>query len=119
MGDKTSILIVDDDAGMCETLSDIMDDIDYRTVVALDGYEALEKVGEAAFDVILMDIKMPGMNGVETLKEIKKLRPEATVVMMTAYAVEDLVEEALHEGACGVLYKPLDVNSMISLIEGT
>jgi len=70
------------------------------------------------FDVILMDIKMPGMNGVETLKEIKMIRPDVTVVMMTAYAVEDLIKEAQREGAYGVLHKPLDVEKMIGLIEG-
>jgi two-component system response regulator HydG len=118
MDDKASILIVDDDVGMCETLFDIMEDRDYRPTIASNGYEAIEKVREATFDTILMDIKMPGINGVETFKQIKKIRPEAVVVMMTAYAVEGLIEEALHEGACGVLRKPLDVKKMIELIEG-
>ena len=117
MDDKVSILIVDDDAGMCETLFDIMEDKGYRTVIALDGYEAIQKVKEMDFDVILMDIKMPGMDGVETFKEIKKIHPETAVVMMTAYAVEDLIKEALHEGAYDVLYKPLDIERMIGLIE--
>jgi len=118
MDHKASILIVDDDMGMCETLSDIMEERGYRTVIALDGYEAVEKVREAAFDVILMDIKMPGMNGVETFKQIKRIHPETAVVMMTAYAVEDLIREALSEGVYGVLYKPLDMERMIGLIEG-
>jgi len=118
MGDRASILIVDDDVGMCETLSDIMEDRGYHTVIALDGYEAIQRVKEAAFDVILMDIKMPGMDGVETFKQIKRIHPETAVVMMTAYAVEDLVREALSEGAYGVLYKPFDVERMIALIEG-
>lgn len=117
MDDKSSILIVDDNVGMCETLSDIMEDRGYRTVVALDGYEAVERVREAAFDVILMDIKMPGMDGVETFREIKNVDPETAVVMMTAYAVEDLIREALREGAYGVLYKPLDMERVMSLIE--
>ena len=119
MDDKVSILIVDDDVGMCETLFDIMEDRDYRPTIALDGYEAIEKVREMAFDAILMDIKMPGMNGVEAFKQIKSIRPETAVVMMTAYAVEGLIEEALREGAYGVLRKPLDVERMIGLIEDT
>ncbi len=117
MDAKSSILIVDDDMGMCETLSDIMEDRGYRTVVALDGYEAVERVREAAFDVILMDIKMPGMDGVQTFREIKNVDPETAVVMMTAYAIEDLIREALREGAYGVLYKPLDMERVMSLIE--
>ena len=118
MDDKDSILIVDDDAGMCETLSDIMEDKGYRAFIALDGHEAIEKVKEMSFDVILMDIRMPGMNGVETFKRIKNIHPEIAVVMMTAYALEDLIREALHEGAYGVLYKPFDMERMIGLIEG-
>ena len=119
MDDKASILIVDDDMGMCETLSDIMEDKGYRTVIALSGYEAVKKAKEAAFDVILMDIKMPGMDGVETFKQIKKIHPQTAVVMMTAYAVEDLIREALREGAYGVLYKPFDIERVMSLIEDT
>jgi len=118
MDDKANILIVDDDMGMCETLCDIMEDKGYHTAIALSGHEAVQKAKEAAFDVILMDIKMPRMNGVETFKEIKKMHPETAVVMMTAYAVEDLIREAVHEGAYGVLYKPLDMERTIGLIEG-
>jgi len=118
MVDKGSILIVDDDVGICETLSDIMEVKGYHTAMALDGYEAIQKVKDVAFDVILMDIKMPGINGVETFKEIKRVRPEIAVVMMTAYAVEDLIGEALREGAYGVLYKPFDMERMIGLLEG-
>jgi len=117
MDDQASVLIVDDDVGMGETMSDIMEDKGYRTVIALDGYEAVEKARETAFDIILMDIKMPGMDGVETFRQIKKIHPETAVVMMTAYAVEDLIREALREGAYGVLYKPFDMERMIGLIE--
>jgi len=117
MDDKVSILIVDDDAGMCETLSDIMEDKGFEVFVAFGGYAAIEKAKEMNFDVILMDIRMPGMNGVETFKQIKGIQPSAAVVMMTAYAVEDLITEALHEGAYGVLYKPFDMERMIGLID--
>jgi two-component system response regulator HydG len=118
MDDKAGILIVDDDAGMCETLSDIMEDKGYRTFIALDGHEAIEKVKEINFDVILMDIRMPGMNGVETFRQIKSIQPHTAVVMMTAYAFEDLIKEALDEGAYGVLYKPFDMERMLSIIDG-
>ncbi|MCK5587590.1 MAG: response regulator, partial [Candidatus Lokiarchaeota archaeon] len=66
---------------------------------------------------IFMDIKMPLMNGVDTYKRIKKIRPDTVVMMMTAYAVEDLVQEALKEGAYGVLYKPLDIENVLTLIK--
>jgi len=117
MDHKASILIVDDDAGMGETLTDIMEAKGYHAVMALGGYVAIEKVKEMNFDVILMDIRMPGMNGVETFKQIKSIQPDTAVVMMTAYAVEDLITEALHEGAYSVLYKPFDMDRMIGLID--
>jgi len=117
MENKASVLIIDDDIGMTETLYDIMTDLGYRVEVAKDGFKAMEKVRAQTFDVILMDIKMPGINGVETIKQIKGIRPEATVMMMTAYSVEDLVAEALNEGAYGIMYKPVDVNQLVEFIE--
>lgn len=117
MSGKASILIVDDDRGMGETLVDIMEDMGYDADVAEDGFEAIEKAKSGTFDLVLMDIEMPGMDGVETFKEIRKILPEINVVMMTAYAVEDLIAEALREGAYGVLYKPLDIEKVLNLVE--
>jgi len=117
MSGKASILIVDDDKGMGETLLDIMEEIGYDADVAGDGFEAIEKVKNGTFDVVLMDIKMPGMNGVQAFKEIRKILPEVNVVMMTAYAMEDLITEALQEGAYGVLYKPLEVEKVLNVVE--
>jgi two-component system response regulator HydG len=117
MSSKASILIVDDDKGMGETLLDIMEEIGYDADVAGDGFEAIEKAKNGDFDVILMDIKMPGMNGVQAFKEMRKILPEVNVVMMTAYAMEDLISEALQEGAYGVLYKPLEVEKVLNVVE--
>ncbi len=88
----------------------------YTVVTTKSGMEAIEKVKERSFDMVFMDIKMPLMNGVETYKEVKKIRPEMVVMMMTAYAVEDLVREALQEGAYGIIYKPLDIEKVVGLI---
>ena len=118
MSGKANILIVDDDRGMGETLLDIMEEIGYDAEVAGDGFEAIEKARNGNFDVVLMDIKMPGMNGVQAFKEMRKILPEVNVVMMTAYAMEDLITEALQEGAYGVLYKPLEVEKVLNVVEG-
>lgn len=117
MRNKANVLIVDDDIEMTETLSDILEDSGYDVEVANDGFKAIERVKARAFDVILMDIKMPRINGVETCKEIKSIRPEAVVMMMTAYSVEDLVAEALKEGAYGVMYKPIDIAKVAEFVE--
>lgn len=117
MTKKVSILIVDDDLGMTETLSDILDDMDYDVAVAGDGYRAIEMIGAMAYDIVLMDIKMPGINGVETFKEVKRISPSTKVIMMTAYSVEDLIKEALEGGAYGIIYKPLDIDKVMDFIE--
>ncbi len=115
--EKASILIVDDDVGMGKTLSFVLERKGYNVATAKDGPEAIAMVEERPFDMVFMDIKMPLMDGVETYKRMKKVRPEAVVVMMTAYAVEELVQEALQAGAYGIIYKPLDIEKMIALTE--
>ena len=117
MSDKGSVLIVDDNESLCETLSFILNRKGYATATASDGSDAVKQTEETPFDVTLMDIRMPGMNGVEAFKKIKRLRPKAAVVMMTGYSVEELVKEALEEGAFGIIYKPMDIDRVISLIE--
>ena len=117
MSKKASILIVDDDIGMTETLADILDDMDYDVAVAGNGYRAIEMIRERAYDIVLMDIKMSGINGVETFKEVKRIRSSTKVIMMTAYSVEDLIKEALEGGAYGIIYKPLDIDKVMDLIE--
>ncbi len=117
MEEKASILIVDDNVSLVKTMSFVLTREGYATTTAMNGPEAIERVEETAFDIVFMDIKMPLMNGVETYKRIKKIRPDAVVMMMTAYSVEDLVQEALKEGAYGVIYKPLDIESVTALIE--
>ena len=64
-----------------------------------------------------MDIKMPGMDGVEAYRRIKQIRPDAVVIMMTGYSVESLVEEAQQEGACAVLYKPLEMEKVLRMVD--
>jgi DNA-binding NtrC family response regulator len=117
MEKKASILIVDDDISLCKTMTLILGRKGYVVTTAQDGLEAIERVKERPFDMTFVDIKMPLMNGVETYRRIKKIRPEAVVMMMTAYAVEDLVQKALQEGAYGITYKPLDIERVVTLIE--
>jgi len=115
--DKACILVVDDNIGLCKSMRLILGHKGYAVTLAGDGPEAIEKVKEEPFDIIFMDIKMPLMDGVETYRRIKKIRPEATVMMMTAYTVEDLVQQALEEGAYGIIYKPLDIEKVVALVE--
>ncbi len=112
----TKILIVDDDKEFCASMTDILEAKGYEVESENSGAQAIAKVKEKSFDVILMDIKMPAMNGVEAFKQIKKISPKTAVIMITAYSLEDLIKEALQEGAFGVLRKPLDIDKLIEQI---
>jgi two-component system response regulator HydG len=114
---KTNVLVVDDLKSIRLTLGGILEDEGYNVVLAENGYQAIEAAKQTPFDLVFMDIKMPGINGVQTFREIKKINPEAVVIMMTAYSVEDLIRDALEEGAYAVVYKPFDIEKIVSIIE--
>lgn len=117
--EATRILIVDDDPGMLTTLSDIFSAFGYDVDTANSGMEAIERVQVRPPECILMDVRMPGLNGVETFREIKRLSPEAFVIFMTAFSTSGLIEDALREGAVQVIPKPLDIESVLHLIAET
>ncbi len=114
---KTNVLVVDDLRSIRLTLGGILEDEGHNVVTVEDGYQAIEAVRKTHFDAIFMDIKMPGINGVQTFREVKKIDSQALVVMMTAYSVEDLIREALEEGAYAVIYKPFDIERIIAIID--
>ena len=97
MKTHNNILIVDDNVEFCDNVSRILALKGYAATGVSDGFKALEAVENSDFDLVLMDIKMPLMNGVETFKKLKQIAPQTPVIMITAYAVEDLIGEALRE----------------------
>ena len=112
------VLIVDDNVHSTKILSLILQRKGYSVTTAKDGYEAIERVKKGFFHLTLVDIRMPGMDGLDTFRRIRQIRPQAAVVMMTAYAADGLIREAMREGACGVVYKPLDIPELLALIQG-
>lgn len=114
---KTNILVVDDLRSSRVTLGGVLEDEGHNVVLAENGYQAIEAAKKVPFDFIFVDIKMPGINGVQTFREIKRNNPQTAVIMMTAYSVENLVRESLEEGAYAVVYKPFDMNQVVSIIE--
>ena len=116
MENTYTILVVDDDAGMLETMTDILSEMNFSVAVADDGYKAIELARDGTFDAILLDFKMPGIDGIETLKRIKAFKPNAKVIMLTAYASEITMLDALKEGASEILYKPLDFGALEKLL---
>lgn len=116
---KLRILVVDDDPGMLETLADILSVTGYTVEAAGSGEEALEKAAANPPDCVLMDVRMPGLNGLETFRRIKPLAPDSFVVLMTAYSSTNILDEARAEGALEVVPKPLDLESLLALIQET
>ncbi len=112
-----NVLVVDDDEGMTETLSDIFCEIGYDVDVANDGYKALDMAAKKSYSIVLMDIKMPDIDGVEVFRRLKPIIPDAKVLMMTAFAVDNLMKEAIDEGACRVFDKPLNMDEVITFLE--
>ncbi len=108
MTKKPRILVVDDEAAMRESLRDWLMEDGYEVGLAEQGEIALELARLRSWDIVLLDLKMPGMDGLETLRALKEVAPEAEVLMMTAYASVDTAVEAMKQGAFDYLVKPFD-----------
>jgi DNA-binding NtrC family response regulator len=111
------ILVVDDDPGMLDTLSDVLAATGYETSTASSGRAAIEKAQANRFDLIVMDVQMPGFNGVQTLHALRALDPHVSVIMMTAYTRDELVAESQRTTGFEVLSKPLDLDRMLPLVK--
>lgn len=112
-----NVLIADDNVDFCQNLKRIVEQLGYSAATAFDGIEAVEKASEKKLDLIIMDIKMPNMDGVEAFKKIKEISPKTPVVLITAYATDAVIEEALRDGAFGCLHKPLDFEDFLSIFK--
>ncbi|MGB3082947.1 MAG: response regulator [Candidatus Omnitrophota bacterium] len=103
---KPKILLVDDDKDMCESLADVLTiDSNYVTSYCTQPQEALKKIEKESFDLIILDYKMPEMNGLELMKKIRQLKPKLIIFMLTAFISNELIEQAKREGAQKVLSK--------------
>ena len=116
MAHKISILIVDDEDSVRDSLYNWFIEDGYRVECAEDARKALSLLESNEFDIILADIKMPGMDGLEMLKRIKSLHKDSVVIMMTAFATVDTAVQALKDGAFDYVTKPFDPDDLTHLI---
>jgi len=116
MSEKVQVLVVDDDRRMVRTINDILQLKGYETLTAYSGEEAIDKVKDDNPDFVLMDIKMPGIDGVKALEMIKGVSPGTQVVLMSAYVTNEQAEEAKLHGAAMVLTKPIDFQQILSFL---
>jgi DNA-binding NtrC family response regulator len=112
---RKCILVVDDDPGMADTLTDILQANEYEVATAPSGDVAVRMVRRRAYDLVLMDIQMPGINGLQALTTMKAEGLARRVIMMTAHTRDDLVREAETRSGFPVLPKPLDLKRVLDL----
>lgn len=110
------ILVIDDESSIRNTLQDILEYEKYEVVLAEDGQEALEQMGKGPFDVILCDVKMPKMDGIELLEKIREQDDDVAIVMISGHGTIDTAVEAIKKGAYDFISKPLDLNRLLITI---
>jgi CheY-like chemotaxis protein len=111
------ILVVDDDRDICRNLSDILTDLGYLVDYAHDGLSALEQVRQRPYDIALLDLKMPGMDGLTLYRQIKNQRAGTVSLLVTGYASPATAAEALAAGAWKVVAKPVDFPELLGLVD--
>ena len=111
------ILVVDDEKGVCYSFRKILGRRGYDVITANNGLEAIEKAGRENPCLVIMDVSMPAMDGLETLRKLKSLYPGLTIIMMTAFSTSERAITAMKHGAYDYLTKPFDNTRLISLVE--
>jgi len=110
------VLLVDDEVPFVETMTKRLSKRQLMVLAAYSGREALEKLEKNAVDVVILDVKMPGMDGIETLREIKKAHPLVEVIMLTGHATVETAVEGMRLGAFDYLMKPCEIEELLAKV---
>jgi two-component system response regulator HydG len=111
------ILIVDDDRDHAESIADVLATRQCHVDLAFSGEDGVAKFSETPFEIVFMDVKLPGIDGVEAFFQCRKIRPQAKIMLMTGYSLEQLVARALGGGALGVLRKPFAMVEIFDVLQ--
>ena len=114
---KIRVLLVDDEADFLETLAERLEIRNYDVTTSLSGEDALEKVRGYNFDVVVLDVLMPGIDGIEALREIKNIKPLTEVIMLTGHATVETAIEGMKLGAYDYLMKPCETQELVMKID--
>ncbi|MFO7899537.1 MAG: response regulator, partial [Planctomycetota bacterium] len=114
--DRPSLLVVDDERNICALLRELLDEEDYRIDTCLSGREAVEKMDARPYDMVISDLKMPGMSGTELIRTIKDRWPETTAVLFTGYATVETAVKAMRYGADDYVTKPFNIEELRKVV---
>ena len=117
MTEDARVLVVDDEPMVCLALTNWLEEENYFAQAVEDGPQAVQAVREENWDIVLLDLRMPGMDGMEVLKQVKEIAPQTVVIMMTAYASIPGAVQAMQEGAYDYIVKPLDVDQLTLMLK--
>ena len=112
----SKILVIDDERSIRNTLKDILEYEKYEVDLAEDGNKGIEKIRSAEYDIVLCDIKMPGLDGIEVLERLNILAPDTPVVMISGHGNIDTAVDSIKKGAFDYIEKPLDLNRLLITI---
>ena len=115
---KTRILIVDDEQEFVQALSERLVIRDYDVTATYNGKEAIEEIKAYNYDVVILDVRMPGVDGIDVLKEIKHYKPLTEIIMLTGHATVETAIEGMKLGAYDYLIKPCETEDLITKING-
>ncbi|MDH5695201.1 MAG: response regulator [Dehalococcoidia bacterium] len=116
VGVKASILVIDDEETIQLLFKETLEDLGHRVITAETSSEGLELVKQRHFDLVFLDLKMPGMGGVELFQRIKTIKPALPVTIITGYPDSDMMAQALVQGPFGVMNKPFDESDIIAAV---
>ena len=111
------VLVIDDEQSICLLLNDVLVRFGHTVTTCQDGLNGLAAAQTDRYDLVMCDIRMPGMDGLEVLKQLRLLQPGATFVMITGFAKDDIIDEALRSGASACLAKPFSLSQVKLLLE--
>lgn len=116
--ERPLVLVVDDDRDLCASVADVLIDKGYRVCVAHDGDEALQQLRRQSHRIVLLDMKLPPEGGAELFHSVRRLQPDARVVVITSWRseMECQIEQMLQQGAHGVCYKPFDMDHLLTML---
>lgn len=117
MTQKETVLVIDDEPSVADALKVILSDSGYQVAVAMSGGEALEKLGKRRFDLVITDVRLPDISGLDVLRHLRRSHPGVLAIIITAHHTPELAAESLSLGAVAVLPKPFSPSDLLTVIK--